>query len=213
MNVSQTASNDLRCNECGAEDIIEDKKQGDTICRTCGLVISGVFIDMGSEWRIFGDEKKEKDPNRVGSPIHPLIQSSGGTIISKGLKGYNNMNERLLKLQNQGNAKQINRFLLSTFNKISFLLDKGMFPKNIKGKIEELFILYFDYLTLKSDGSRTKSKLSDKETEIIISALFYIVLRNEGNLRSYKEISIVTRIPKKKIGSRVRAIEKKFLGN
>jgi transcription initiation factor TFIIB len=212
MNIHERNTIDSRCNECGSEDIVEDKKQGDILCRSCGLVLSAIVVDMGSEWRNFGDEVGEKDPNRVGAPLHPLIESGSGTAISKGLKGYNSLNERLIKVQNQGNSSQINRFLVSSFNRINYFLDKGMLAKNLKGKIEELFKLYFEYLTVRSDGSRTKSKLSEKETDSIISALIYIVFRNEGVQRTYKEITLITRIPKKIIGSRVRAIERSLWG-
>mmetsp|Transcript_42599 Transcript_42599/g.85286 ORF Transcript_42599/g.85286 Transcript_42599/m.85286 type:complete len:340 (-) Transcript_42599:1864-2883(-) len=201
-----------QCAECAGEDLVEDRKQGDVVCRNCGLVVMGHIIDFTSEWRSFAEDQRTNDPNRVGGPLHPLLESTIGTLISKGLKGSNSFNEKLIKVQNQNRIQKTDRFLIQTFNKILIFLEKGFLSQGLKEKVEELFKLYFNHLTLRSDGSRTKSALRNDETMAIIAATIFIVCRNEGVPRTFKEISEITKVPKKEIGARVRAIEKSLWG-
>jgi len=201
-----------KCIECGNENLLEDKKQGDTVCTDCGLVSVSHNIDFTSEWRCFSDDQRNNDPNRIGNPIHPLLESNPGTLISKGLRGSNNLNERLSTTQNQSNIQKTDRFLSQSFSKINFFLEKNFLFKGIKERVEELFKLYFDYLTLKSDGTRTRYSLRKDETVSSIAASIFIVSRNEGIPRTFREIYETTRVPKKEIGSRVRAIERSLRG-
>jgi len=207
-----TTQNVENCTDCGSEDLIEDRKQGDIVCRNCGLVALGHIVDLTSEWRSFADDQRANDPNRVGGPLHPLLESSIGTLISKGLRGSNSLNERLVKSQNQNRIQKTDRFLIQTFNKIIIFLEKAFLSQGLKEKIEELFKLYFNHLTLRTDGSRTKCTLRNDEALSIIAASIFIVCRNEGVPRTFKEISEITKVPKKEIGARVRAIEKSLWG-
>jgi len=201
-----------KCNECNGEDIIEDKKRGDMICRDCGLVLHAHLVDFSSEWRGFSENRGNVDPCRVGTPVNPLLGSRLGTILSKGLKGSNFLNERLIRTQNQSAMQKVDRFLFNSFTKISIILEKGSLSKNIKEKSEELFKIYFDHLTLKSDGSRKKFSLRKNETKSTIAAVIFLVCRNESLPRSFKEISEISKISKKDIGIRVRAIERSLRG-
>jgi len=201
-----------KCNECNGEDIIEDKKRGDMICRDCGLVLHAHLVDFSSEWRGFSDNRGNVDPCRIGTPVNPLLDSRLGTILSKGLKGSNFLNERLIRTQNQSAMQKVDRFLFNSFSKITLILEKGFLSKNIKEKSEELFKIYFDHLTLKSDGSRKKFSLRKNESKSTIAAVIFLVCRNESIPRSFKEISEISKVSKKEIGIRVRAIERSLRG-
>ncbi|ABW98198.1 tfIIB (nucleomorph) [Hemiselmis andersenii] len=201
-----------KCTDCGSENLLEDKKQGDLICFECGLVLTSHNIDFTSEWRCFADDQRGKDPTRIGDPNHPLLESNSGTLISKGLRGANNLNERLATTQNQSNLQKTDRFLTQSFSKINLFLEKNFLFKGIKERVEELFKSYFDYLTLRSDGSRTRYSLRKDETLSSIAASIFIVSRNEGIPRTFREIYETTKVPKKEIGSRVRAIERSLRG-
>lgn len=201
-----------KCKDCGSQNFLEDKKQGDLICSDCGLVLAGHNIDFTSEWRCFSDEQRGNDPTRIGDPFHPLLESNSGTLISKGLRGSNHLNERLSNAQNQSNFQKTDRFLTQSFSKINLFLEKNFLFKGIKERVEELFKSYFDYLTLKSDGSRTRYSLRKDETLSSIAASIFIVSRNEGIPRTFREIHETTKVPKKEIGSRVRAIERSLRG-
>lgn len=75
-----------------------------------------------------------------------------------------------------------------------------------------MFKIYFDHLTLKSDGTRKKFCLRKTETKATIAAIIFLVCRNESIPRSFKEISEVSKVSKKEIGARVRAIERSLRG-
>lgn len=196
-----------KCNECGSEDIVEDRKQGDMICKNCGLVLVAHMIDFTTEWRTFTEDQRGNDPNRIGNRLHPLIESNGSTLLSKGLKGSNFLNERLVKTQNQSCVQKSDRFLMQTFTKNILITEKAFLSKNIREKVEELFKLYFNHLTMRSDGSRVRNSLRKGETISILAAAIFICCRNEGIPRTFKEISEITNVSKKKIGAKVRAIE------
>jgi len=134
--IGEFNTNPEKCNECNGEDLIEDKKRGDIICKNCGLVLYAHLVDFSSEWRGFSENQTNNDPSRIGTPINPLLNSRLGTILSKGLKGSNILNERLIRTQNQSAMQKTERFLNSSFNKISFILEKTFLSKNIKEKSE-----------------------------------------------------------------------------
>jgi transcription initiation factor TFIIB len=210
--ISEFHVNPEKCNECNGEDLIEDKKRGDVICKNCGLVLFAHLVDFSSEWRGFSENQQNNDPSRIGTPLNPLLDSRLGTILSKGLKGSNILNERLIRTQNQSAMQKTEKFLNSSFTKISFILEKAFLSKNIREKSEELFKIYFDHLTLKSDGTRKKFCLRKSETKATIAAIIFLVCRNESIPRSFKEISDVSKVSKKEIGARVRAIERSLRG-
>ena len=99
-----------KCNECNGDDIVEDKKRGDMVCRNCGLVLHSHLVDFTSEWRGFSENQKNNDPCRIGTPANPLFNSRLGTILSKGLKGSNFLNEKLIRTQNQSAMQKTDRF-------------------------------------------------------------------------------------------------------
>nr|UXY86947.1 TATA binding protein of transcription factor IID [Cryptomonas paramecium] len=202
----------FKCNGCQNENIIEDKKQGELVCKDCGLVFASHIIDFNNEWRTFSSDQFKKDPSRIGSHSHPLIELNKSTGISKGLKGFNFLNERLIKSHNRTNIEKVNYFLNKIFVKNSLIIEKAFLPKFIKQKVEELFKLYFDHLTMRSDGSRTRNFLKKKETTSILAALILICCRNEGIPRTFREISEITKISKKEIGLKVRAIQRSLRG-
>ncbi|ORZ37161.1 hypothetical protein BCR44DRAFT_1431567 [Catenaria anguillulae PL171] len=53
--------------------IIEDFKQGDLICATCGTVFKDRIIDTRSEWRTFSSDDGSDDPSRVGAAENKLM--------------------------------------------------------------------------------------------------------------------------------------------
>lgn len=201
-----------KCNECGNESLFEDKKRGDIVCKECGLVTTGHIIDFTSEWRVFSEDTKNNDPNRIGSPMHALLESNTGTLISKGFKGSNSLNERLVKTQNQSSIQKTDRFVIRVFTRISQILEKNSIFKGMQPRIEELFKLYFDYLTLRTDGSRIRHSLRKDETLSSIAACIFLVSRNEGAPRTFREIYEITNVSKKEIGARVRAMERGLRG-
>ncbi len=73
-------------------------------------------------------------------------------------------------------------------------------------RAKELFKGYQDHLTLREDGSRTRSLREAEVTEIIAGSLF-IACRNVDAERSFKEISALTMVSRKIVGAMVKKME------
>ena len=57
----------LMCKECKdpVPNIVEDFKNGDLICGSCGMVLSDRVVDTRSEWRTFSNsDEAGDDPSR-----------------------------------------------------------------------------------------------------------------------------------------------------
>ncbi|KAL0359551.1 UNVERIFIED_CONTAM: Transcription initiation factor IIB [Sesamum angustifolium] len=65
--------------------VVLERASGDAICLECGLVLESRFIDETAEWRNFADDSGGHDPNRVGSPVNPLLGDTAlSTVVSGG---------------------------------------------------------------------------------------------------------------------------------
>lgn len=64
------------CTECGGSSLIQDPEAGETVCQTCGYVISTTLINYGPEWRAFEPEQMENNP-RVGAPASWIFHDKG----------------------------------------------------------------------------------------------------------------------------------------
>ncbi|KAL0339684.1 UNVERIFIED_CONTAM: Transcription initiation factor IIB [Sesamum radiatum] len=67
-------SEESYCMDCRRRTtVVLDRASGDAVCLECGLVLESRFIDETAEWRNFADDSGGHDPNRVGSPVNPLL--------------------------------------------------------------------------------------------------------------------------------------------
>jgi transcription initiation factor TFIIB len=70
------------CSICGGNDFYEDLTRGETICTSCGCVLSERTIDSGPEWRAFTTEERNARA-RTGSPMTLTMADKGlATTIS-----------------------------------------------------------------------------------------------------------------------------------
>ncbi|KAA8493950.1 Transcription initiation factor IIB [Porphyridium purpureum] len=191
-----------QCTECGSDDIVEDWKQGTLVCRGCGLVLQAEIVDLGSEWRTFTSDEPGQDPNRVGGPANPLLESGPTTKIRDELRAAG-----LNRAQKRNAISSSDRYLMDVFSKIGQIAEHFSISKVVVDRTEEIFKRYYDVLTLKPDGTRSRSLPEDETNEIIAAALL-IAFRDDGIARSFKEIVTLTKVPKQNIGARVKLIER-----
>lgn len=193
------------CPECGGDDVIEDWRQGNSVCRSCGLVVAANLVDVGSEWRTFSNEEGD-DPNRVGGPMNPLLESGPTTLISKG-GGAGGMNQSLNRAQNRNAISAADKFLIEVFGRVGRLAERSHMSGGVRDRANEMFKRYYDVLTLKEGGVRSRA-LKEEETAGIVAACLFLAARNEGAPRTFKEVCAVSQVPKKEIGVRMKAIER-----
>lgn len=183
----------LSCNDCGeSKNIIEDYKAGYNVCMNCGCVVGNRIIDEGSEWRNFSDSNT---PNlsRVGSANNPLLDvESYDTVIST---ARSNFGTNLSKTQMRSSMRGPEQSLINGFNLISALCDRANMTKTICDRAK------FNFKAVE-EKKIAKSK-SHKGT---VAACIYIACRQESCPRTFKEISVLTAVPRKDIGRAYKII-------
>eukprot|EP00184_Porphyridium_aerugineum_P000722 CAMPEP_0184697168 /NCGR_PEP_ID=MMETSP0313-20130426/4215_1 /TAXON_ID=2792 /ORGANISM="Porphyridium aerugineum, Strain SAG 1380-2" /LENGTH=354 /DNA_ID=CAMNT_0027155931 /DNA_START=259 /DNA_END=1323 /DNA_ORIENTATION=+ len=196
-----------RCTECRSDDIVENWKEGNLVCRDCGVVVQTDLVDLGSEWRTFTNDEPGTDPNRVGGPANPLLESGPTTKIQDDGKDGMALN----KAQKRNAISASDRYLIDVFARVNRIAEHFSVSQHVRDRTEEIFKRYYDHLTLKEDGTRSR-QLKEDETSEIIAACLLIAFRNGGVPRGYKEVCALTHVPKKNIGARVKLIERAIEG-
>lgn len=185
------------CAECQSSDVIEDWKQGEYVCRACGLVQSATVFDTGAEWRNFDDDG-EADQSRVNKPFNPLLTSDLRTSIAAPV-GCGSIGQRCWKqahISNERNAiSQDDKALLKVLSSIEELCD----AINVRGAVvkrsKEIMKGYFQHVQDNKKNGTTRSTpfsgngspLSSVNTDVV-GACVYIACRNERIVRIATEI-------------------------
>ncbi|TBU00048.1 subunit Brf1 of transcription initiation factor IIB, partial [Hamiltosporidium magnivora] len=181
------------CDNCSESQFVtEDVKHGQLVCTRCGLVVGDKIIDEGSEWRTFGDSNS-MDPSRVGGPNNPLLECEQlDTLISSG-SGLNSYT--LSKTQMKSSLRGPERALIHGFNLISAFCDRSNITKTVMDRAKFIF-----------KTVEEKKILKGKNTESVVAACIYIACRQENCARTFKEVSVLTAVPKKEVGRSYKLI-------
>lgn len=184
----------LICKDCNESvNIIEDWKNGYYVCGSCGCTIGNRIIDETSEWRNFSDSNAP-DQSRVGAANNPLLDTGTyDTIISAG-KGTLGVN--LSKTQMRSSMRGPEQALINGFNLITALCDRANITKTIADRAKYNFKIV-----------ETKKIAKSKSHKGTIAACIYIACRQENCTRTFKEISVLTGVPRKDIGRAYKVIE------
>lgn len=178
-----------RCRDPHPE-IVEDFAAGDLICGACGAVVGDRIIDTRSEWRTFSnDGAGGDDPSRVGGPSNPLLDGDQLDTMISGRDNYSGASKDLNRLQSRTNFKASERTLMQSFKEISTLCERVGLPKIIADRAKQLYKMADDAKTLRGKGN-----------DGIIATCLYVACRQEKVTRTFKEISALTRVPKRDIG-------------
>ncbi|OAG29454.1 transcription initiation factor TFIIB [Nematocida displodere] len=181
-----------QCPDCKEEEnIIEDYKHGYNVCGMCGCTIGGRIIDERSEWRTFGDSAE--NPSRVGGPNNPFLDTEQlDTLISSGggLSSYS-----LAKTQMKSSLRGPERALINGLNLIAAFCERKNLSKTISDAAKYVF-----------KTVEEKKVLKGKSLDGVAAACIYIACRQAGYVRTFKEVSILTAVPKKEVGRCYKAI-------
>ena len=186
-----------KCNECGeVNSVIEDYRNGFNVCGKCGCVFREKIVDEGGEWRNFSDSTKG-DPSRVGSAINPFLDVEQlDTVISAG-SGANSYNLNRIQMKNY--MRGPDRVLKNGFKLIQSFCERGFLTQTIIDKAQAIF-----------KDVESKKLLKGKNLEGCIGACIYIACKTEGCPRTFKEISVITVVPKREIGKCYKLISKEI---
>lgn len=192
MRINYAKKNLPFCADCqSSEFILDDPKTGSVLCSNCGCIIEDSFIDEKTEWRSIMD--KSSNPSRVGGPSNPLLDNDQlDTVIGNiGNSASYNLNRTQLKSTMRGP----DRTLIAGFDCITHFCERSSISKTISDKAKLIF--------KKVDE---KKILKGKNSEGIVAACIYISCKQEQSPRTFKEISILTNVPKKEIGRSYKLI-------
>ncbi|XP_022644745.1 transcription initiation factor IIB-like isoform X3 [Varroa destructor] len=128
------------CPDHPGANLIEDYRAGDMICPQCGLVVGDRIVDVGTEWRVFQNEKSSNDPTRVGAAENPLLGGSDlSTIIGRGTGDASFDESGNAKYANRKTMSASDRALIGAFREISAMGDRINLPKTIMDRSNLLF--------------------------------------------------------------------------
>ncbi|ORD97165.1 TF2B [Hepatospora eriocheir] len=175
-----------KCPDCGeTKDIIEDYKNGYNVCAKCGCVLKDRVIDEGIEWRNFSDGSKP-NKSRVGSSENPFIENTQlDTMIATNAVGAYNLS----KIQSKSYMKSGGKNYKSGMNLITAHCEQHNLSQAVQDRALYVFKIVED-----------KKLVKGKNVEGVIAACIYIACKQEGCPRTFKEISVVTSIPKREVG-------------
>ncbi|KAI9138302.1 cyclin-like protein [Paraphysoderma sedebokerense] len=182
----------LMCRNCRDEvpNIVEDFKQGDLVCGNCGLVLGDRIIDTRSEWRTFANDEGGDDPSRVGAAADPLLgQRLGLETVIGAMDGGKGSARDLSKVHARTSAARGERNILQAFKDIQNLAERISLPRSVADVAKQMYKQVDDEKLLKG-----------KNQDAIIAVCIVIACRQAGVPRTFKEITHLTKVPKKEIG-------------
>jgi transcription initiation factor TFIIB len=193
------------CTECGSSNIKRDAEKGETICRSCGLVIEDKMVDFSQEWREFEDDRGGSR-RRTGAP-------STYTQFDQGLGTEVGTTSDFYKL---GSVKDKNKFfrLRKWHYRISTAIERNLkvalaelkrvssFLKLSKNVEEEAARIY----TL----AVQKGLVRGRSMESVVAGALYAACRRHEVPRTLDEMGEASGIEKKEIGRTYRFITREL---
>ena len=187
------------CPECKEfpPNIYEDPQSGDTLCDSCGLVLSARGIDTRAEWRTFAnDDQGNDDPSRVGDAPNPLL--NGNQLQTSIAFGDGSMRSKELhRAQNKATADKGNKNLLQAFKQIGSYCDGYSLSQTVSDGAKHIF----------KDADESKL-FKGKSQEALMAGCIFISCRRNNVPRTFREIYEMTDVSKKEIGRTFKALEK-----
>ncbi len=193
------------CTDCGSKDIFRNAEKGETVCRTCGLVIEDRMIDFSQEWRNFEDDKGGSR-RRTGAP-------STYTQFDQGLGTEVGTTSDFYKL---GSDKSKDKFfrLRKWHYRISTAIERNLkvalaelkrvssFLKLSKSVEEEAARIY----TL----AVQKGLVRGRSMESVVAGALYAACRRHEVPRTLDEMGEASGIEKKEIGRTYRFVTREL---
>jgi transcription initiation factor TFIIIB Brf1 subunit/transcription initiation factor TFIIB len=172
-----------KCRECGSYDLVENSAEGSIYCLDCNLEHSSLMIDYQAEWLSFSDKNNHNDnPARAGGAIN-MVFSAGG--LSTELPKADAQLGVLAK------GVGVRRKMEKYFKEIEELTEKLNFSsRKIRECACEVFKKMLEFGLEKSKRLQT----------IAVASVLYAARCDGGNsYRTFKEMVLSTKIPKKEI--------------
>jgi len=191
------------CPECqeNPPNLVEEFSSGDTVCGSCGLVLSERIVDTRSEWRTFSnDDSATDDPSRVGDGANTLL--NGSQLTTSIAFGESKRGQELQRAHGKSTADKSNKGLLAAYKEIGTYCDAIEITKACSDIAKHLYKQVDDAKAMKG-----------KSQEALIAGVIFIACRQNDTPRTFREIYALTKVSKKEIGRTFKALEKFFAEN
>jgi len=196
-----------QCDMCGKPSIIHDSTNGETFCKSCGIVWEQKIMDSSHDTKNYD---LREDRRRVGTPISLAIHDFGlSTTIGKTNKDANgnllsaHVNNTIKRIRIQDKRSQIHkntdtslRIAFETLNRIQDKIGVSDSTKELAAHIYR---------------KSAKQKITQgRSLQAVVAASMYAACRNSNTLRTLRDISEAADIKRKKISQSYRAIVKQL---
>jgi len=193
------------CPECGSKDIFRDEEKGETICRTCGLVIEDKMIDFSQEWRDFEDDRGGSR-RRTGAPTtYTQFDQGLGTEVGQTSDYYRLGSEKdkdkffRLRKWHYRISTAIERNLkvaLAELKRVSSFLK---LTKNVEEEAARIYTLAVQ-----------KGLVRGRSMESVVAGALYAACRRHEVPRTLDEMGEASGIEKKEIGRTYRFVTREL---
>ncbi|KAH7045859.1 cyclin-like protein [Macrophomina phaseolina] len=188
------------CPDCKEQppNLIEEFSSGDTVCGSCGLVLSARVVDTRSEWRTFSnDDQNGDDPSRVGDAANPLLN---GSQLATNISYTDGAKSRELnRAQNKSGTDKSNKSLMQAYKLIGQWCDRWLLPHTVSDTAKHMYKMTDD-----SKGFKGKA------LESIVAGCLFLACRQAQQGRSFRELHELTGVSKKEIGRIFKSLDKFF---
>jgi transcription initiation factor TFIIB len=179
------------CPECGSNFILYMTDTGEEVCKSCGLVVREMSLEMGPERRAFTPEEKEQR-SRAGGNVSLLSADMGlATTIPKQNKDASGRTispqiqkqmQRMRKLHTSTQyASSQEKNLIRALAELDRIAGKLHIPKDLQ---EEAASIYRDTLN--------RNLVRGRSIPAIVAASVYAAYRTSGRQRTLKEVASVS---------------------
>lgn len=178
------------CPDCKEHppNLVEEFSSGDTVCGSCGLVLSARVVDTRSEWRTFSnDDQNGDDPSRVGDAANPLLN---GSQLATNISYTDGAKSRELnRAQNKSGTDKSNKSLMQAYKLIGQWCDRWLLPHTVSDTAKHMY-------KMTDDSKLFKGKALDT----IVAGCLFLACRQAQQGRSFRELHELTGVSKKEIG-------------
>jgi len=174
----------------------EDIKTGDIVCTLCGRVAHEKMIDLGSEWRNFGDGGENKSRAEGVDDINDKLTTN---IVSKAAERTTAAMSKLHQ-QISGNEQKA---LTQASAKIAEFGAQMNLPNTVLKSAKKIY---------KDFENKKKRKIRGSNSDPFIVAVLYIACKENGLSRTFKELARETDIKEIEVRRMYQALTK-HLGN
>ena len=146
------------------------------------------IVDMGAEWRNFAaDVGAGEDHSRVGAPINPLMDGASSRLETT-IAGSSQSN--LKRTISSVNYSASDQSLMNHFRTITSYCERIGLSRLVADRAKQFFKKASDENLLR--GGRF--------ADAYIAACIYVACKNEAVGRTFKDLSSLTKVPRRDIG-------------